>query len=120
MKIVGYGEDALSLWALKHRLSALLSHLGDDSDLQGILVFLRPSFGRRGSSSFAESAVADSPQFGEFDAIVRSPRGIYLIETKWNRSSGLEGGTAVLQQKQVFRHKVFRAYVNAWPAHHPE
>lgn len=116
MKVIGYGEDALCAWALRYRLAAILRALGDPTDPQDAVVFLRPSFGRLGGGSMFPGPVADSAQFGEFDGLVGSRQGVYLVESKWSRSSGLEGGKAVLRPEQVFRHKVFRSYLRAWRA----
>ena len=114
MKILGYGEDALCLWALRHRLITILNQLGDATDRQDAVVFYRPSFGRHGSRPVAAGEMADSAQFGEFDALIGTPRGVYLVEAKWSRSSGMETGTVVLRPEQVLRHSVFRSYLNAW------
>lgn len=70
-KIMGYGEDALTIWALKNKLSIILGAFNDQTDPKDCLVFYRPSFGRSGGSGSAE--------FGEFDAIVASKQKIYLI-----------------------------------------
>ena len=56
MEIIGYGEDALTLWALRNRLDTILDTLGDFSDLSKCRVFFRPSFGRSGGK--------DGPQMG--------------------------------------------------------
>ncbi len=59
MQILGYGEDALTLWALQNKLMEILKFLDDSSDQPECKIFFRPSFGRRGG--------AGSSQFGEFD-----------------------------------------------------
>jgi len=114
MKIIGYGEDALTLWTLTERTRQLLDGLEDDCPPDKLLVFFRPSFGRRGSLPTESGATADSSQFGEFDAILGTPKGVYLIETKWSRSSECSGGMISLRREQILRHKVFRAYRSAW------
>lgn len=117
--VLGYGEDALSLWALTGRTSNILDALGDTSPASDAVIFYRPSFGRYGSAPVLPGGVADSAQFGEFDAILGTPAGVYLIEAKWSRSSEIEGDTVVLRAEQIRRHKIFRAYLAAWRAASP-
>ena len=74
MQILGYGEDALTLWAMKNKLDVILEALNDSSDPSTCQVFFRPSFGRSGGDK--------SPQFGEFDFIILSQNGLYLGESK--------------------------------------
>ena len=62
LKILGYGEDAFTLWALKHRISDILKSFHDRTAPSDCLIFYRPSFGRRSKEG---SAV-----FGEFEAIL--------------------------------------------------
>ena len=62
IKIYAYGEDALTLWALKEPLGQILKNLEDESDPDECIAFFRPSFGRRGGDR--------SVQFGEFDLIL--------------------------------------------------
>ena len=69
MEILGYGEDALTLWALKNKLPLILSALNDSSSLSQCKAFFRPSFGRRGGPS--------SAQFGEFDFILLIFRSLF-------------------------------------------
>ncbi len=114
MKIIGYGEDALTLWVLTERTEEVLSCLSDNCPFDELLVFFRPSFGRRGSLPTESGATADSSQFGEFDAILGTPSCVYLIETKWSRSRECSGGTISLRREQILRHNVFRAYRSAW------
>jgi hypothetical protein len=105
-KIFGYGEDALTLWILTSNLAELLNRLRDESDPKKCNIFYRPSFGRRGGRKSAE--------FGEFDAIVSSPKTIYLIESKWDGSAELEGEKLVVREEQIQRHKVMWHYINTW------
>ena len=81
---MGYGEDALTLWALKKQLTKILGTFKDSTDMVDCLVFYRPSFGRSGGPNSAE--------FGEFDAIVASKERIYLIESKWDNHSNYNIG----------------------------
>lgn len=57
---LGYGEDALTLWALEKHRSEILNKLDDQTTTSDCLVFFRPSFGRSGGKGSAE--------FGEFDS----------------------------------------------------
>jgi len=107
MDVYGYGEDALTLWAFHHRLSALLSQLNDDSSPKDCVLFFRPSFGRRGGD---KSAI-----FGEFDFILLTSSRLYLGEAKWDRSAEAVGDKEiVLRPEQLLRHTVFRQYVREW------
>jgi len=104
MQILGYGEDALTLWAIKNKLDVILETVNDSSDPSMCQVFFRPSFGRRGGDS--------SPQFGEFDFILLSKGRLYLGESKWIRSSEkLKGGVLELREEQKRRHEIFQFYV---------
>jgi len=102
-EILGYGEDAFTLWALKRRLPEILEELKDKTKPSDCLIFYRPSFGRRGGKARAE--------FGEFDAILSSSQNIYLIESKWDKKNGIELG-----KEQVRRHKIFSWYLENWDA----
>ena len=107
MEIFGYGEDALTLWALKNKTPAILEALGDSSSLSHCKAFFRPSFGRRGG--------AKSSQFGEFDFVLLSDKKIYLGESKWDRSSeNISNGKLKLREEQILRHTVFRFYIEEW------
>jgi len=107
MQILGYGEDALTLWAIKNKLDVILEAVEDSSDPSMCQVFFRPSFGRRGGDS--------SPQFGEFDFIILSKDRLYLGESKWDRSSEkLQDGVLELPAKQRLRHKIFKFYFEQW------
>jgi hypothetical protein len=104
MKVYGYGEDALTLWALANRLEDILEQLGDESKQEDCQVFYRPSFGRSGGEN--------SSQFGEFDFVVLSKNRLYLGESKWDRSSlRIKDGVVLLDETQAKRHRVFKAYV---------
>ena len=107
MQILGCGEDALTLWAIKNKLDVILEAVEDSSDPSMCQVFFRPSFGRKGGDS--------SPQFGEFDFIILSKDRLYLGESKWIRSSEkLQGGVLELREEQKRRHEVFQFYVKQW------
>ena len=68
MKLLGYGEDALTYWALTQRLTDILQPFGDSPNKTEV-IFFRPSFGRR-SSSNPDAPNERGAQFGEFDAII--------------------------------------------------
>jgi hypothetical protein len=105
-KILGYGEDALTLWALKNHMSKILERFEDKSDPSKCLVFYRPSFGRAGGKN--------SSEFGEFDAIVVSPKNIYLVESKWDNLSNNENYKVKIKNVQQLRHDIFSWYLTHW------
>jgi hypothetical protein len=109
-QILGYGEDALTLWALKNHLSKILERFEDKSDPSKCLVFYRPSFGRAGGKN--------SSEFGEFDAIVVSPKNIYLVESKWDNLYRIKNYENIVKNiirpKQRLRHAVFSWYLTHW------
>ncbi|MDB5344556.1 MAG: hypothetical protein JWP89_2933 [Schlesneria sp.] len=119
MKTFGYGEDALNLWALTNQMEVFLDCLEDPSSQADAVLFFRPSFGRQGSNPVQPGGTADSSQFGEFDAIVGTPVGVYLIEAKWSRSTEIEGDAICLRSEQIRRHQLFRTYLTAWHVHKP-
>lgn len=103
--ILGYGEDFLTLWAVYNKLDDILRRLEDESDPNDCLVIFRPSFGRAGGT--------DSAQFGEFDSIIITPRTVYLVESKWDRS-GIRNNTLRIEEVQILRHNIFKWYHNNW------
>jgi len=105
-RIFGYGEDAFTLWALRHRKSEILKEFQDKTSLSNCLVFYRPSFGRHSKES---SAV-----FGEFDAIIVSLENIYLIESKWDNLANFKNDNIILRQEQKTRHQIFSWYLTHW------
>lgn len=107
MEILAYGEDALTLWAIKNKLSAILHTLRDPSTPSKCQVFFRPSFGRSGGEH--------SSQFGEFDFIILSEHYLYLGESKWDKSSEhIQEGVLDLRSEQTLRHDIFRFYIEEW------
>ena len=104
--IMGYGEDALTLWALKNQLRKILDPFKDATDVGDCLIFYRPSFGRSGGP--------DSAEFGEFDAIVASREKYYLIESKWDNHSNYAKESVDLRDEQILRHEVFTWYLFNW------
>jgi hypothetical protein len=105
-KILGYGEDALTLWALKQRTSKILEAFQDKTPISECLIFYRPSFGRHSR--------ANSSVFGEFDAIIASRTNIYLIESKWDNLTEFKNEEITLRKEQTLRHKVFSWYLTHW------
>ncbi len=119
MPLLGYGEDALTLWALTRRLPALLEALGNPTPPADALVVFRPSFGRRGAAPDWAEGRALSAQFGEFDAVLATAQGVALIEAKRGTASELQGGMLALRPEQRRRHAVFAWYLRAWAARGP-
>ena len=108
MLIIGYGEDGLTYLALTDRLDQLLSLLEPNNPCPSsqCLAFYRPSFGRAGGPN--------SPQFGEFDAILATKNGVYLIESKWDGSPCIDNDSVLLADRQIQRHQHFRAVRGVW------
>lgn len=108
MRILAYGEDALTLWALQNRMGQLLRALGEDCCPRDCTVIYRPSFGRRGSK--------DGPQLGEFDFVLLSPKRLHLGESKWSRSSLQSDakGAVMLDDRQLRRHEMLHFYIREW------
>ncbi len=105
-KLIGYGEDFLTLWAINEQLEIILRKFEDNAATSDCLVFYRPSFGRSGG--------ADSAEFGEFDAIIASKENIYLVESKWDNLSKYKKGNLFLRKEQLLRHEVFAWYLVNW------
>lgn len=106
MKFFGYGEDALTLWALTNKITReefikkIKEKTPDDkTDINAFTIFYRPSFGR-------------GKNLGEFDFIIVSDTFIYLGESKWNNSSCLGKECIKLDDAQIERHKIFEALFN--------
>jgi|SRR3990170_713773 len=107
MDLLGYGEDALTLWSLKNKFGFILDALKDPSDISKCRAFFRPSFGRSGGNN--------SSQFGEFDFIILAEQHIYLGESKWDKSSErILNGFMDMRAEQLLRHKLFTFYVDEW------
>lgn len=105
-RIFGYGEDAFTLWALKHYIAKILKSFQDKTSPSNCLIFYRPSFGRRGG--------AQSAEFGEFDGILASSENIYLIESKWDNLSKFEKDEITIRPEQKLRHQIFSWYITCW------
>jgi hypothetical protein len=104
--ILGYGEDAFTLWTLKQHTSIVLKEFQDKTALSDCLIFYRPSFGRHSKESKAV--------FGEFDAIIVSLENIYLIESKWDNLSKFNKDELILRGEQKLRHQIFSWYLTHW------
>lgn len=115
--LFGYGENALTLLLLGAHAPAFVRPLEGGAPADAPLVLYRPSFGRRATKRVDVSAVAADARapFGEFDAIVTTPGGTYLVETKWPASAEVgRDGVIALRLGQVRRHAVMRRYLVAW------
>lgn len=110
VRILGYGEDAFTLWALENRMLNILESLKDESAPSDCIAFYRPSFGRRGGPK--------SPEFGEFDAIIASLKSIYLIESKWDFLFPSGKKEIAVSKKQVLRHDILSWYISHWNEKH--
>jgi hypothetical protein len=106
VKILGYGEDAFTLWALKQHIPDILKRFRDGTAPSDCLIFYRPSFGRHRKESGAV--------FGEFDAIMVSSKNIYLIESKWDNLSEFNQDEVILREEQKLRHQIFSWYLTHW------
>ncbi len=106
IRIYGYGEDALTLWAVKHKTPELLDKFGDKTPVKDCVVFYRPSFGRSGGKG--------SSEFGEFDAIIASREAVYLVESKWDNLSSKRKKEIRIRKEQELRHRMFSWYLTHW------
>jgi len=104
--ILGYGEDALTLWTLRQHASKILDEFQDRTPISNCLIFYRPSFGRHGK--------ANSSVFGEFDGILVSREKIFLIESKWDNLTEFSNSEFLLREEQTLRHKIFSWYLTHW------
>jgi hypothetical protein len=98
-RVLGYGEDGLTLKYTKERLGNILQKLGDNSKQADCTVFFRPSFGRG--------------QYGEFDAIIISKEKAYFVEAKWDSNRDLKE-INVLREDQIRHHKIFEWFSQNW------
>jgi hypothetical protein len=108
--MLGYGEDSLTLWALKNKMQYILDSLDDRAVPNDCLVFYRPSFGRRGGKG--------SAAFGEFDFILVTKKGLYLGESKWDNLSN-KTDSLDLEERQLRRHAIFNWYIAKWLEYKP-
>jgi hypothetical protein len=118
-KIFGYGEDGLTLLAISTRLDEVLREVGDQSKACECIVFFRPSFGRKGPSrKFTETSLRRA-EFGEFDAIIGTPKAVYLIEAKWGRRAPRNQAPNI-PDGQLQRHQIFRHIRESWMHNTPQ
>jgi len=104
-EILGYGEDALTLWALR-RFTSFILDPSDKTLPSDCLILYRPSFGRRSKEN--------SSVFGEFDAILASRQNIYLIESKWDNLTEFKDEKLIIRREQLLRHRIFSWYLTHW------
>ena len=103
MKVYAYGEDALTLWAIKNRVPEILGKLGDETKVDNCKIFFRPSFGRGGKGT---------SNFGEFDFIILSDDKLYLGESKWDGAKKAKAKVHIkFKQQQLRRHEIFKWYI---------
>ena len=102
MNIYGYGEDALTLWALKNKLSEIIP---EDEINEECKIFYRPSFGRGGKGK---------TNFGEMDFIIITSQKIYLGESKWDKLGKIKRNNLELARNQILRHKILSEYIRLW------
>ena len=111
MKVYAYGEDALTLWAIKNRLPEILKQLNGGKDVaeevvKNCKIFFRPSFGRGGKGT---------SNFGEFDFIILAKEKLYLGESKWDGAKKSNSKVNIkLKKEQLLRHEIFKWYLNNW------
>lgn len=98
-RVIGYGEDFLTFWAVTERLDLILKQLKDNTNPGDCQVFFRPSFGRK--------------EYGEFDAIIVTLKTAYLVESKWDKSD-IPNNVLKLDKKQVRRHEILKWYHRNW------
>lgn len=99
VKLIGYGEDFLTLWAVTEKLELILEKLGDKTDSEDCTVFYRPSFGS---------------QYGEFDAIIVTKNMVYPVESKWRWLTRPTKASIKLGRKQILRHEILAWYHEAY------
>ncbi len=119
-RIIGYGEDALTYWAITSQLGEILLALRDKSSPADAIVIYRPSFGRRGRIGPDAKKEQLSAEFGECDAILGTQQAIYLVESKWDSSSETHDDLITLRGVQIRRHQIMRWYLETWRVNRPE
>jgi len=100
VRLIGYGEDFLTLWAVTERLDLILKKLGDETAPENCTVFYRPSFGRS--------------QYGEFDAIIVTQNMVYPVESKWRWLLRPTESSIKLRDEQIRRHEILAWYHSNW------
>lgn len=119
-QIIGYGEDALTYWAITAKLDEILRTLGDNSYPSATIIVYRPSFGRPGRFSVLADKDHLSAEFGEFDAILGTQQAVYLVESKWDLSITPRNTRITLKGVQSRRHEIMRWYLQTWRANQPK
>ena len=100
-RVFAYGEDGLTLKTTKERLGEILHELGDKSNPSDCAVFFRPSLGR------------GTTGYGEFDAIIISPKKAYIVEAKWD-DKGRKKKISRLEENQIRRHDILKWLSQNW------
>jgi hypothetical protein len=118
-RIIGYGEDPLTYWALTTRLGDVLRQLHDPAPPESALLFYRPSFGRHIRAKDPKDAHGPWAEFGEFDAILGTHEATYLIASKWTSSGEARGESLGLREEQTHRHRILRWYLETWRGSRP-
>jgi hypothetical protein len=119
-QIIGYGEDALTYWAITSKLDEILRALGDKSYPSATVIIYRPSFGRRGRTGSHPDQEQLSAEFGEFDAILGTPQAVYLVESKWDSAPKTGTYWISLNAAQSLRHEIMRWYLQTWQTSQPK
>jgi hypothetical protein len=119
-QIIGYGEDALTYWAITSKLDEILRALGDKSYPSATIIIYRPSFGRRGKIVTHDNIKQLSAEFGEFDTILGTPQAVYLVESKWDSLPKPLNYWITLNAAQSRRHEIMRWYVGTWQTSQPK
>ena len=105
-EIIGYGEDALTIWALLNEdvIKMILVKAGvkknksHDRQIPKMKIFYRPSFGR------------NEKCLGECDAIIGTDTKIFFVECKWTKSKENTSLGIKLDKGQIERNKMLIKY----------
>jgi hypothetical protein len=119
-QIIGYGEGALTYWAITSKLDEILRTLGDNSYPSATIIIYRPSFGRRGRFSAHADKDHLSAEFGEFDVILGTQQAVYLVESKWDSSITPRNTRTTLKGVISRRHEIMRWYLQTWKTNQPK
>jgi hypothetical protein len=119
-RLFGYGEDALTYWAITSKLDEILRTLGDKSYPSATIMLYRPGFGRRGGIDLQANMGSFSAEFGEFDAILGTPQAVYLVESKRDSPSRTRDYSITLTGLQSRRFAIMRWYLETWRESRPK
>ena len=118
-QIIGYGEDALTYWAITSKLDEILRALGDKSYPSATIIIYLPSFGRRGRIGSHANKGQLSAEFGDFDAILGTPQAVYLVDSKWDLAPKTGNYWITLNAAHSARHEIMRWYLKTWQMSQP-